>query len=76
MYLPTFLYERAPLFWVFIGMLLIILGVYLGLEMNRYFLYVGVPLGLGSCIWGLWVMMKRNRPADSVKILDPTAPIE
>ncbi len=76
MYLPTFLYKRAPLFWLFIGALLIILGVYLGLEMNRNFLYVGVPLGIGSCLWGLRVMMKRNHPPESVKILDPTAPVE
>lgn len=70
MYLPTFLYERAPLFWLSIGALLIILGVYLGLEVSLGFLYAGVTLGLGSCLWGLRVMMKRNRPPDAVKILD------
>ena len=76
MYLPKSLYERAPIFWLLIGMLLIILGVYLGIEMSRNFLYAGVPLGLGSCLWGLRVMMKRNRPPETVRILDPTAPIE
>ena len=76
MYLPTSLYDRAPLFWLFIGLLLIVLGVYLGIEMSLTFLYIAVPLGLGSCLWGLRVMMKRNRPPKSVKILDPTAPIE
>ena len=76
MYLPNSLYQRAPFFWLFIGALLVILGIYLGIEMNRNFLYVGVSLGLGSCLWGLRVLMKRNRPADPVKILDPTGPVE
>jgi hypothetical protein len=39
MYLPNSLYERAPHYWLFIGMLLVVLGIYLGIEMSIPFLY-------------------------------------
>ena len=76
MYLPSSLYKRAPYYWLFIGFLLVILGVYLGTEMDRNFMYIGVPLGVGSVLWGLRILMKRNRPREPMKILDPTPPVE
>ncbi len=61
MYLPNSLYERAPQYWLFVGMLLIILGVYLGMQVDTKFTVVGVGLGLLSCVWGVRVMLRRAR---------------
>ena len=61
MYLPNSVYERAPQYWLFIGALLVILGVYLGIEMDRRFLVVGILLGLTSCAWGVRILVRRTR---------------
>jgi hypothetical protein len=61
MYLPNTLYERAPHYWLFIGMLLIVLGIYLGIELSSTFLFVGVSLGLASCAWGARIILRRSR---------------
>ena len=60
MWLPKLFYERAPHYWLFIGLLLIIVGMYLGFEVNRVYLYVGVGLGVGSCLWSARVLARRN----------------
>ena len=44
MYLPNSLYERAPHYWLFVGLLLIILGIYLGIQVDTKFTVVGVGL--------------------------------
>ena len=64
MYLHDTLYERAPHYWIFIGVLLIILGIYLGVEMSSTFLITGVALGLASCAWGIRILMRRSRRSD------------
>jgi len=61
MWLPTPFYDRAPHYWLFIGLLFMIVGVYLGIEMDRYFLFVGMILGLASCAWGVRVFVRRSR---------------
>ena len=61
MYLPNSLYERAPHYWLFIGLLLVVLGIYLGLQVNTRYLYVGVSLGVLSCAWGVRVLLRRAR---------------
>ncbi len=68
MYLPESLYERAPQYWLFVGLLLIVLGVYLGLQVNTKFLFVGVSLGLLSCAWGLRVYVRRARKAGEANV--------
>lgn len=68
MYLPNSVYERAPYYWLFIGLLLVILGVYLGLEVNSKFLVVGVLLGLASCGWGVRVLLRRSRCPGEVDV--------
>ncbi len=68
MYLPESLYERAPHYWLFVGMLLIILGVYLGLQVDTKFLFVGVSLGLLSCAWGVRVFLHRSRKAGEANV--------
>ncbi len=60
MYLHNTLYERAPHFWIFIGVLLVMLGIYLGIEISNTFLFTGVTLGLASCAWGARILMRRS----------------
>ena len=68
MYLHSTLYERAPQYWIFIGVLLVILGIYLGVEMSGTFLFVGVTLGLASCAWGIRILMRRARRTDDATV--------
>ena len=68
MYLPESLYERAPYYWLFVGMLLVIVGIYLGLQVDTKFLFVGVSLGLLSCAWGLRIYLRRARKAGEANV--------
>ena len=71
MYLPNSLYERAPHYWLFTGLLLVVLGIYLGLHMDPVFLYVGVTLGGLSCAWGVRVFLHRARKPGEAKVAAP-----
>ena len=68
MYLHSTLYERAPHYWIFIGVLLVILGIYLGVELSSTFLFVGVTLGLASCAWGIRILMRRSRRSNEADV--------
>jgi hypothetical protein len=59
MWIPGPFYERAPHYWLFMGLLLVVLGIYLGIELNRAFLYAGVALGAASCGWAIRVFQHR-----------------
>jgi len=74
MYLPNSLYERAPHYWLFIGILLVILGIYLGIELNDKFMAVGVSLGLASCAWGARILLRRSRRAGEADVVKPSVP--
>lgn len=76
MYLPDSLYERAPHYWVFVGLLLIVLGVYLGVQMSMTFLYLGVGLGLLSCAWGVRVLLRRMRKPGEATVVAPGSTVE
>lgn len=69
MYLPNSIYERAPYYWLFIGLLLVILGIYLGIEMNSKFMVVGVSMGLASCAWATRILLRRSRRAGEVDVV-------
>ncbi len=73
MYLPNSLYERAPHYWLFIGLLLVVLGVYLGVQMHEKFFVVGIGLGLASCLWGLRVFLRRSRKAGEANVAAPSS---
>jgi len=68
MYIHSTLYERAPHYWIFVGVLLVILGIYLGIEMSSTFLFVGVTLGLASCAWGIRILMRRSRRSEDADV--------
>lgn len=66
MWIPGPLYDRAPHYWLFVGLLLVVVGIYLGMEMHRAFLYIGVLLGGSSCAWALRVFQRRTQaPTDA-----------
>lgn len=73
MYLPDSLYERAPHYWLFIGLLLVVLGVYLGLQVDTKFMFVGVSLGLLSCAWGVRVFLRRTRKPGEADVAAPSS---
>jgi len=60
MWIPNPVYDRAPHYWLFLGLLLIIVGIYLGIEINSMYMYLGVAAGLAACIWALRVFSKRG----------------
>lgn len=72
MWLPNTFYDRAPHYWIFIGILLIVLGVYLGVEMGNIFLISGVGSGVLSCLWGLRVYFRRSGRKQTVKSVGNT----
>lgn len=76
MYLHSSLYQRAPKYWIFVGVLLVILGIYLGVEMSRTFLFVGVTLGLASCAWGVRVIVRRSRQSDDDAVEAPPVSVD
>lgn len=75
MHLPNTLYERAPHYWIFVGMLLVVLGLYLGVQQSGSFMLLGVTIGLASCAWGIRIMVRRAR-RDSGSGAPSSAPTE
>ena len=65
MWLPTPFYDRAPHYWLFIGALLAIVGVYLGFEGDRGFMVFGLVTGFASCAWGGRIFLRRARDGES-----------
>ena len=59
MWLPTSVYERVPQFWLVLGLLFMVSGLYLGTEYHMAFLYVGV--GAACVLWGVAVAVWRRR---------------
>ena len=76
MYIHSTLYERAPQYWIFIGVLLVILGIYLGVEMSSTFLFTGVTLGLASCAWGVRILVRRSRQSDDTDVTATSVTID
>lgn len=73
MYLPDSLYERAPHYWLFIGLLLMIVGIYLGIQVDSKFLLLGVSMGAASCAWGIRIFLRRTRKAGEANIVSATS---
>jgi len=60
MWLPTPLYEKAPHYWLLLGLLLVVLGIYLGVEVGRFYLFLGVGSGIASCAWSVRTYWQRS----------------
>lgn len=76
MYLPNSLYERAPQYWLFIGLLLMILGIYLGIQIDSKFTIVGVGLGILSCGWGVRILLRRARKPGEADVVSVSSTAE
>ena len=59
MFISKNFYERAPYYWMIVGVLLVILGTYLGASLNPFYYFLGIGGGAVTCGWGLWVFRKR-----------------
>jgi hypothetical protein len=73
MHLPNSLYERAPHYWVFVGLLLVLLGVYLGFHIDAVFTLIGVLMGGLSCAWGVRVFLRRARKPGEANVVVPSS---
>jgi len=60
MWLPTPFYEKAPLYWLFLGLFLIVIGTYLGVQVDRTYLYLGVAVGMACCAWSVRTYWQRS----------------
>ena len=61
MWLPSQFYEKAPHYWLLLGLLFIVVGSYLGLQVELNYLYIGVGVGLCCCLWSVRVFTVRAK---------------
>lgn len=61
MWLPLKFYERAPQYWLLIGLLLVITGSYLGLQVERMYMYLGVTTGVICIVWSIAIFIRRTQ---------------
>ena len=59
MFIPKFVYEKAPYYWIVLGVLLIVFGIYYFQDGNREYFLAGIGGGAFACIWGLLVFRRR-----------------
>ena len=59
MYIPGNFYERAPYYWLVLGLLLIFFGTYLGSNVDPIYYYMGIGGGIVGCGWGLRIFQQR-----------------
>jgi len=71
MWLPDSIYERAAHYWLLLGLLLIVVGTYLAIELQRGYLYISVGVGLSCCYWSMLVFKKRKPRRAKERIFDP-----
>lgn len=60
MSLSTHFNERAPHYWLLLGLLLIITGTYLAIAMQRSYLYIAAGAGLACCMWSIRIFVRRR----------------
>ena len=68
MWLPPPIYERLPMFWIVLGLLFILGGLYIGLEMTPALGYVTVGIACffaGVVVTGLRTKYRRDHAAAS-----------
>lgn len=67
MWIPTPLYERAPAYWLWVGLFLIVVGIYLGIEVASWYLYLGLITGGASVAWGIRTYWQRSAKREQAK---------
>jgi hypothetical protein len=63
-WLPTPVYEKAPHYWLLLGLLFIVVGMYLGYARDPIFIYTGIAVGVACCAWGIRVLAKRAKRSE------------
>ena len=82
MWLPSQFYEKNVNYWLLLGLLFIVVGSFLGLQVAINYLYFGVVVGLGCCLWSVRVFTARAKhrrprsPDESEQAAEPTEPTE
>jgi hypothetical protein len=59
MFISKNFYERAPYYWMVLGVLLVLVGTYLGANVDPIYYFMGLGGGALSCGWGLWIFRQR-----------------
>jgi len=59
MFIPKFVYEKAPYYWIVLGVLLIVFGVYYRQAGNLEYFLAGIGGGVFAFIWGLLIFRRR-----------------
>jgi hypothetical protein len=60
MWIPAPLYKRAPLYWLFLGLFLIVTSTYLAFQMNQPSFFFGSFAGVACCAWSAMTSWKRS----------------
>ena len=73
MWLPASIYERVPQFWLLLGLLFFVFGLYLGFEFEMIFAYLA--LGVLCIAYSAWVFHVRrtHRLKDTQSKQEPKA---
>lgn len=64
MFIPKSLYESAPHYWLALGLMMIVVGAYLGVQANLGYGYAGAGAGLVCCLWSVRVFRQRSMRKD------------
>ncbi len=82
MWLPTPFYERAPLFWLLLGVLFITAALWVGFDRLLAFIYFGVGCFCVAWGFGIYVMRGKHRRGPypvrglhMIQVLDKTQPL-
>ena len=59
MFVPKFVYEKAPFYWIILGVLLIVTGTYYGKAGDPVYFFAGIGGGAIACVWGFVVFGRR-----------------
>lgn len=59
MFVPKIVYEKAPFYWIILGVLLIVTGTYYGKAGDPVYFFAGIGGGAIACFWGLFVFSRR-----------------
>lgn len=59
MWLPTPIYEKVPQFWLLLGLLFLVLGLYIGFGFEVIYFYLA--LGILCTFRGFWIRLLRLR---------------
>lgn len=60
MWSPDSSHEKRPHYWLVAGLVLIVMGTYLAIALDRSYLYLGVGVGVACCIWSIRIFTQHK----------------